>query len=278
MRFTTIANILRKNGVKVISAKENISEGPEGIILEFMLEGFVEYYSAELAEKVARGLKENAFKGMNNGGTIPLRYMLLGEEQNLVVNPLTAPLVKEAFTRYAEGETVKYNNALLLQNTIGESVNINEGGKMDEQKIADLSSRINSEFSKKILGNHEHTGLATYFTVEKIYELLLEMNKQPERTQGSGGSASLNNLPLRNEYFAGHKDFLESIRQKLTESFQVIIFGNGGFGKTQIAIEYAYRHDSDYSYIWLVNTSSEISLQNSYRDFAQRTGMPTAGD
>ena len=31
--------ILRKNGVKVISAKENISEGPEGIILESMLEG-----------------------------------------------------------------------------------------------------------------------------------------------------------------------------------------------------------------------------------------------
>ena len=32
-------NTLRKNGVKVISAKENISEGPEGIILESMLEG-----------------------------------------------------------------------------------------------------------------------------------------------------------------------------------------------------------------------------------------------
>ena len=40
-------NILRKNGVKVISAKENISEGPEGIILESMLEGYAEYYSAE---------------------------------------------------------------------------------------------------------------------------------------------------------------------------------------------------------------------------------------
>ena len=36
--------ILRKNGVKVISAKENISEGSEGIILESMLEGYAEYY------------------------------------------------------------------------------------------------------------------------------------------------------------------------------------------------------------------------------------------
>jgi len=51
-------NILRKNGVKVISAKENISEGPEGIILESMLEGYAEYYSAELSEKTHRGQKQ----------------------------------------------------------------------------------------------------------------------------------------------------------------------------------------------------------------------------
>ncbi len=98
--------ILRKNGVKVISAKENISEGPEGIILESMLEGFAEYYSAELAVKVQRGMMENALKGKNNGGSIPLGYML-GDGQKLTIDPLTAPLVQEAFTRYAEGETVK---------------------------------------------------------------------------------------------------------------------------------------------------------------------------
>jgi DNA invertase Pin-like site-specific DNA recombinase len=54
---------LRKNGVKVVSAKESISEGPEGIILESMLEGMAEYYSAEFSEKIHRGQKENALKG-----------------------------------------------------------------------------------------------------------------------------------------------------------------------------------------------------------------------
>ena len=98
--------ILRKNGVKVISAKENISEGPEGIILESMLEGMAEYYSAELSEKIHRGQKENALKGKNNGGAIPLGYML-GDDQKLAIDPLAAPIVQEAFTRYAEGETVK---------------------------------------------------------------------------------------------------------------------------------------------------------------------------
>ena len=52
-------HILKKNGVKVISAKEHISEGPEGIILEAMLEGYAEFYSAELSEKIHRGQKEN---------------------------------------------------------------------------------------------------------------------------------------------------------------------------------------------------------------------------
>ena len=48
--------VLRRNGVKVVSATENISDGPEGIILESMLEGMAEYYSAELAHKINRGL------------------------------------------------------------------------------------------------------------------------------------------------------------------------------------------------------------------------------
>ena len=38
----------RINGVKIISANENISEGSKSIILEYVLEGMAEYYSADL--------------------------------------------------------------------------------------------------------------------------------------------------------------------------------------------------------------------------------------
>lgn len=99
-------HLLKKNGVKVVSAKENISDGPEGIILESMLEGYAEYYSAELSEKIHRGQRENALKGRNNGGGIPLGY-LLGSDQKLVIDPVTAPLVEEIFRWYADGETVR---------------------------------------------------------------------------------------------------------------------------------------------------------------------------
>ena len=43
---------LKKNGVKVVSATEVISDGAEGIILESMLEGFAEYYSVDLSKRL----------------------------------------------------------------------------------------------------------------------------------------------------------------------------------------------------------------------------------
>ena len=102
----TYKHKLKKNGVKVLSAKENITDTPEGIILESMLEGMAEYYSAELSVKINRGLTENALKCKYNGGTMPLGYMK-GPDQRLIRNPETAPIVVEIFTRYANGDTIK---------------------------------------------------------------------------------------------------------------------------------------------------------------------------
>ena len=68
--------MLRKNDVKVVSATESISDGAEGIILESVLEGMAEYYSADLAEKVSRGMTENALKCRFSGGNIPFGYMI----------------------------------------------------------------------------------------------------------------------------------------------------------------------------------------------------------
>ena len=67
-------NVLKKNGVRVISAKESISQGADGILLESILEGYAEYYSAELSEKVKRGMTENALKAKSNGVRPPFGY------------------------------------------------------------------------------------------------------------------------------------------------------------------------------------------------------------
>ena len=98
--------VLRKNGVKVISATEAISEGAEGIILESVLEGYAEYYSAELSEKVIRGMTENALKCKYNGGSIPVGYKI-DKDKHYKVDELVAPFVKEAFLMYASGKKIK---------------------------------------------------------------------------------------------------------------------------------------------------------------------------
>ena len=119
---------LRKNGVKVVSATEVISDGAEGIILESVLEGYAEYYSADLSEKVIRGMTDNALKCKYNGGTLPLGYTI-DSEQHFQIDPLTAPYVLEAYKRYDDGATMKeivdYLNDHGVRNTRGNEMTFN---------------------------------------------------------------------------------------------------------------------------------------------------------
>jgi len=123
--------ILKKNGVKVVSATEIISEGAEGIILESVLEGYAEYYSADLSEKVIRGMTDNALKCKFNGGMMPIGYVI-DAEQHFQIDPLTAPFVLEAFKRYDGGETISsimnWLNEQGLTNTRGQKMTFNSVG------------------------------------------------------------------------------------------------------------------------------------------------------
>ncbi len=108
---------LKKNGVKLMSATEIISEGPEGIILESVLEGYAEYYSADLAEKVVRGQTENILKGRCNGGRGTFGYTL-DSERKFHIDPLASPFVLESFKKYRDGLTMKEIRDWLNENGI----------------------------------------------------------------------------------------------------------------------------------------------------------------
>lgn len=120
-------SILKRNNVRVLSATEAISQGAEGIILESVLEGMAEYYSAELAEKVIRGQTENALSCRFNGGTVPVGYNIVN--QHFVVNNEVAPLVLSAYEMYDDGKTMQEIaddlNVKGLRNTRGTKLTIN---------------------------------------------------------------------------------------------------------------------------------------------------------
>lgn len=119
---------LKKNGVRVLSARENISDDASGILVEGVLESMAEYYSAELSQKIRRGMNINAEKCLSNGSNPGLGYMV-DEERRFHVDPKTAPFVREIFERYASGETVaditKDLNARQIKTSIGKDFNKN---------------------------------------------------------------------------------------------------------------------------------------------------------
>ena len=113
---------LKKLNIKVYFAAEPQVAGPEGIILESMLEGFAEYFSANLAVNVKRGMKENALNNQYNGGPVPIGYTI-DENKQYVIDEATAPIVYEVFKRYSDGQTIKsiydYLNGLGFTTTAG---------------------------------------------------------------------------------------------------------------------------------------------------------------
>ena len=96
---------LKDKGVKVVSAMENIPDTPEGIILESLLEGMNQYYSAELSQKVRRGMRETRLKGYYQGGGLPYGYRV--EDRKIVIDEEQAQNVRYMYEQFSKGVYVR---------------------------------------------------------------------------------------------------------------------------------------------------------------------------
>lgn len=96
---------LKDNGVRVVSVTEYMPDSPEAIILESVLEGYAEYYSAELSQKVKRGMNETRLKGNFTGGFIMYGYKVVNHK--LVIDEEQAEVVRFIYEQYAQGVFVK---------------------------------------------------------------------------------------------------------------------------------------------------------------------------
>ncbi len=95
--------ILAQNGVRVVSAKENIASDSSGVIQEGMLFTMGQWYSAQLSEKVTRGMRQRAAQFKYNGGNLTYGYAI-DKDGHYILDKRTAPIVKEIFERTAAGE------------------------------------------------------------------------------------------------------------------------------------------------------------------------------
>ena len=186
---------LRKAGCNVESAKEGISKNPEGVILEALLEGMAEYYSLELSQKVRRGMNETARKGNNTGGPTPLGYRI--ENKRLQIDPLTAPLVEEAFRRYADGETV----ADICESFNARGYRTAKGAKFNKSSFKNIFR------NEKYIGVYTFDGIRTEDAIPRIVSSEL-WNAVQSRLKVNGqaparGKAKVPYL-LSGKIFCGH--------------------------------------------------------------------------
>ena len=115
----------------------------------------------------------------------------------------------------------------------------------------------------------------------------------PEAKPRGAVPAIWGDVPTRNKNFTGRDDILDRLREGASSRVTAVlpssdpgnpipqgVQGLGGVGKTAIAIEYAYRFQSDYDLVWWIAADQLPSVRGSLAALAQRLGLeasPTAG-
>ena len=105
--------LLRKHGVQVISITEPFDDSPSGKLLEAIIESLDEFYSANLAQDIVRGMRESASRGFLVHSGSPYGYKRIkvkdgnSELASLDVDPQTAPIVQRIFDCASRGDGLK---------------------------------------------------------------------------------------------------------------------------------------------------------------------------
>ncbi|MFI6872232.1 FxSxx-COOH system tetratricopeptide repeat protein [Streptomyces sp. NPDC050400] len=87
-------------------------------------------------------------------------------------------------------------------------------------------------------------------------------------------------IPPRNHNFTGRGDLLTALHDRLADRRAAIVpqafFGLGGVGKTQLAVEYIYRYQSQYQLIWWINAEDPALVRSSIAALAPHLGLEAA--
>ncbi len=186
---------LKKYNVRIVSAMENIADGPEGIILESVLEGMAEYYSANLSQNVLRGMHQRAELGKYMGGTVPLGYKI-DKDKNFVIDNNTAFIVKRIYEMYSDGYTVKEICAELNA----------AGHKSATGKPFSYNSLHRLLSNEKYIGRYEYLGVVLENAIPRIiddamFEKVQKRVQQNKRAPAS--SKSTTTFYLTGKLFCG---------------------------------------------------------------------------
>lgn len=199
---------LNKNGVEVISAKENFTNDPTGQLMKAVVRGMNKYYSDELSVKVKRGMDLNADKCYYNGSTVPLGLKLETVEElngafgktikkkKFVIDKETEPIVKKIFEMYNSGSTIVKIQKYLET----------KGLKCSVCKIRTMLG------NKKYIGIYTHSGREIGNAIPQIIdnELFEDVQKKLEKNKHSRSR-----LKTQTEYILTTKLFCGNCKEMM---------------------------------------------------------------
>ena len=167
----------KKNGVHVEYVAEHVPEGPEGVLLESLLEGMAEYFTLQLSQNVKRGLRENAKQHKAISGRPPLGYKLTADK-HFEIDPETAPLVKLIFEKYAQGETL-----FTLVNYLNEQGYRTSRGGLFQKTSLDKTLRNEKYIGTYIYQDiHDEDAIPAIIDKETFYRVQERLNTNKRRS------------------------------------------------------------------------------------------------
>jgi tetratricopeptide (TPR) repeat protein len=99
-----------------------------------------------------------------------------------------------------------------------------------------------------------------------------------------GHGPAISNLSPRNPAFSGRSTPLRELHRVLMAGSaaavvqEATVHGMGGVGKTQLAIEYAYRHATDYDIIWWIAAERPVTIPAQLAGLARQLDVLELGD
>lgn len=85
------------------------------------------------------------------------------------------------------------------------------------------------------------------------------------------------NVPPRNRAFTGRVQLMEDLHRRLQEGTTAVLpealQGLGGVGKSQLAVEYVYRHQNQYQVIWWIPSEQSQQIRQLLVELARRLGL-----
>ena len=213
------------------------------------------------------------FRESKTFGVIGTFYILLFTEAgNIATTLVKGDSDCEDATRELQAAVTEFNSALVLLNASIACRTVQKLGRIGEA-VEQINERVKGK-------------------VSNLQKLILPPGLSI--VTSSGGSVSnekffdhqstdiINNdfiVPYqKNEHFTGRKGLLAKLCEKLCVpvpkqyNHRVALYGLGGVGKTQLALEYVYTHKSLHNRIYWISGVDQASLLSGYREIGKRTG------